>query len=85
MYGNIATMCASSTRFQKCEIAVSGALCPPGRVVTGGGWVGVHSTYALDARVTINAPYESYAWDVEMDNHDTASARFRAVAVCTSG
>jgi hypothetical protein len=84
VYGKPVTMCAAHAVFAKCEVGFSGALCPPGTVVTGGGWVGVHGDYALDAGVTISGPQKNFAWNVEMDNHSRTADSFRAVAVCSS-
>jgi hypothetical protein len=82
--GKVVVMCAATTPFRKCQIAGSEAVCPPGAVVTGGGWIGVHGRYALDASVVVNGPQKSFGWLVEMENHDTSTGTFRALAICST-
>jgi hypothetical protein len=84
-YGAPVTMCAKGIAFRKCIVGDSSALCPPGTVVTGGGWVNVKGqNYTDNASVVVNGPQSNFAWVVQMDNNDSFSGSFRAVAICTA-
>lgn len=85
VYGPSETMCPAGVTFRKCTIQFSGALCPPGTVVTGGGWAIVKGqNVPSNASVLNNGPQSNFAWNVEMINNDSSTGSFKAVAVCTA-
>jgi hypothetical protein len=89
VYGNVVTLCPTSPTPRKCNIQVSGAVCPVGSHVLSGGWDlpgrlarNGQDNYLNNATVWVNAPQKNFAWNVGIQNNDSSPASFRADAVC---